>query len=208
MEAKNTRNPSSPLSLIAARTIAGLALGVTLLTAGCGSPTAALTEPQGSSYGSLSKRNLQGGTIYFVRHAETEKNAGISSNEDAFSPKGWSQVERVTADLLQRKVVFDRIMVSPLWRTRNTVEPYIAATNSRSIVTYDAAIKECCWDSRHDNSEAIKAAAEKLRDDMNNSKNPLNVLVVGHYHAGKKFLKALTGDSVELKNATIYTFNR
>jgi broad specificity phosphatase PhoE len=74
--------------------------------------------------------------IYYLRHAEGGHNVmkewkdtpkeqwpPYVGNQNAFSPKGEQQVEAVTQELQGMK--FDFIAVSPLWRTRNTILPYL-----------------------------------------------------------------------------------
>jgi broad specificity phosphatase PhoE len=76
--------------------------------------------------------------IYYLRHAESGANVEHQwkdvprdqwpvyvGNANAFSPKGESQIPGVVAKLKQMD--FDFIAVSPLWRARHTVLPYLEA---------------------------------------------------------------------------------
>ena len=80
-------------------------------------------------------------TIYYLRHAEGGHNvvwkfvqSGIPTNQwpayvgnaSMFTPDGEAQVRGVATNLLAYK--FDFIAVSPLWRTRHTILPYLQAT--------------------------------------------------------------------------------
>ncbi|MEI6082699.1 MAG: histidine phosphatase family protein [Verrucomicrobiota bacterium] len=80
-------------------------------------------------------------TIYYLRHAEAGHNvvakfvaSGIPTNQwpayvghgDIFTPDGEAQVRGVTTNLLAYK--FDFIAVSPTWRTRQTILPFLKAT--------------------------------------------------------------------------------
>jgi broad specificity phosphatase PhoE len=78
--------------------------------------------------------------IYYLRHAESGANVvpqwqdkpksewpAYVGNADSFSPTGEQQV-RAVADKL-KPYHFDFIAVSPLWRTRHTILPYLQASN-------------------------------------------------------------------------------
>jgi broad specificity phosphatase PhoE len=77
-------------------------------------------------------------TVYYLRHAEAGHNIGREwqtvpkdqwpsylGNPNIFTPAGLKQVEEVSGKLARHQ--FDLIAVSPLWRTRNTVLPYLRA---------------------------------------------------------------------------------
>jgi len=80
-------------------------------------------------------------TIYYLRHGEAGHNvvkqfvqSGTPTNQwpayvgnpNMFTPTGAVQVRGVAAKLLPYK--FDLIAVSPLWRTRHTILPYLNET--------------------------------------------------------------------------------
>jgi broad specificity phosphatase PhoE len=75
--------------------------------------------------------------IYYLRHAEYGGNVvdqwkdkpkeqwpAYVGRGDMFTPKGKEQVEALTQKLL-KDYHFDFIAVSPAWRTRNTIAPYL-----------------------------------------------------------------------------------
>lgn len=144
--------------------------------------------------------------IYFIRHAETEKNAGISHNENVFSPDGKGQVERLTKELLSRGIKFDYLFISPAWRARETIIPYLASSPHRygSVDLYiENRIKECCWDEASDNSHEVKSAAEDIKKLLKNQREGKRILIVGHYYSGKILLEKLLGIKTLPANAVI-----
>lgn len=77
--------------------------------------------------------------VYYLRHAESGANVekqwkevprdqwpSYVGNADTFSPLGESQLPGVVEKL--SKLHFDFIAVSPLWRTRQTILPYLRTT--------------------------------------------------------------------------------
>lgn len=83
--------------------------------------------------------------IFYVRHAESGANVlknwqkkpketwpDYVGNADAFSDRGKSQLEPLVKKLSNYE--FDHIFVSPKWRTRNTVLPYLKATQQTAII--------------------------------------------------------------------------
>ncbi|WP_044255132.1 histidine phosphatase family protein [Rhodopirellula sp. SWK7] len=85
--------------------------------------------------------------IYYIRHAEGGHNVkkaweekGVPQSEwpdyvgdpDVFTPKGTKEVVEATEKLLQYR--FDCIATSPLWRARNTIRPYLDATQQTAEV--------------------------------------------------------------------------
>ena len=85
--------------------------------------------------------------VYYVRHAEAGHNvaselgrAGVPTNqwpayahsENAFSPKGEAQA-RSLAEAWQGQR-FDLIAVSPKWRTRHTILPYLQASGQQAEI--------------------------------------------------------------------------
>ena len=95
----------------------------------------------------LSSTAHAGLKIYYIRHAEgghnvtqTWKDKGIPKsewpsyvgNKNAFTPKGKTQVAAVPNKLKPYK--FDFIASSPLWRVRNTIAPYLRATNQKAEI--------------------------------------------------------------------------
>ena len=85
--------------------------------------------------------------LLYLRHAEGGHNvvrkfqeAGIPTNEwpayvgkdSAFTPEGEAQAQAVVDHL--QKHTFDLIAVSPTWRTRNTILPYLKATGQKAEI--------------------------------------------------------------------------
>lgn len=94
----------------------------------------------------LSASAQAGLKIYYVRHAEYGGNVvkqweGKPRSEwpayvgrgDMFTPKGKEQVAALTEKLL-KNYHFDFIAVSPAWRTRNTIAPYLKATGQKAEI--------------------------------------------------------------------------
>ncbi|MCC6414336.1 MAG: histidine phosphatase family protein [Opitutaceae bacterium] len=84
--------------------------------------------------------------VYYLRHAQTGANAvkyfkdvphderpAYVGNANTFSPKGEEQAADVPRKLAPYH--FDFIAVSPLWRTRHTILPYLQA-QQRSVVIW------------------------------------------------------------------------
>lgn len=83
--------------------------------------------------------------IYYLRHAEgghnvvdqwknvpKEQRPAYVGNANMFTPKGEAQVEALTRKLSPYQ--FDFIAVSPLWRTRHTILPYLKAEHREAEV--------------------------------------------------------------------------
>ena len=76
-----------------------------------------------------------GSRIYYIRHAETMGNVTgdySEENQCRFSPKGLSQVASVPEVLAPYH--FDYIAVSPTWRTRQTILPYLKAAERKGVI--------------------------------------------------------------------------
>lgn len=85
--------------------------------------------------------------IYYIRHAEGGHNVkkewqekGVPEaewpdyvgNPDMFTPRGLKEVVGATEKL--QKYEIDFVACSPLWRCRNTVAPYLRATNQKAEI--------------------------------------------------------------------------
>jgi broad specificity phosphatase PhoE len=82
--------------------------------------------------------------IYFVRHAETQRNAtgeSNSGNYNTFSSAGVEQVNMLTNKL--KTMHFDAILVSPAPRALNTILPYLKETGQKAVIWPE--LTECCW---------------------------------------------------------------
>lgn len=94
------------------------------------------------SYVSQSEAGLK---IYYIRHAEGGHNVvkewakvpkaerpAYVGNGNVFTPKGETQVVAATEKL--QKYHFDFIGVSSMWRTRNTILPYLKAAGAKGEI--------------------------------------------------------------------------
>jgi broad specificity phosphatase PhoE len=85
--------------------------------------------------------------IYILRHAQTLANVTreyTDEHQRSFSPLGLEQVESTSAKLAPHS--FAAILVSPAWRTRHTILPYL---KERGLVAEIwPELDECCWDRK------------------------------------------------------------
>ncbi len=101
--------------------------------------------------------------IYYLRHAEAGHNVVKEwekvpraqrpvyvGNANTFTPKGETQVAAATEKL--RKYHFDFIAVSPLWRTRHTILPYLQMTGAKAEI----------WPELHEFSFALMPFSSDL----------------------------------------------
>lgn len=73
--------------------------------------------------------------VYFIRHAETLANkTGLKTEENyrSFSTRGLKQIDVVTEVL--SKITIDHVIVSPTFRTRHTVLPYLKKTGKKAEI--------------------------------------------------------------------------
>jgi broad specificity phosphatase PhoE len=87
--------------------------------------------------------------LYFVRHAQTVANVTgkySDSNQRKFTAKGERQREQLVERLAP--YAFDDILVSPLYRARATIQPYLKFYNRRGELWPEFA--ECCWQNNFD----------------------------------------------------------
>jgi len=83
--------------------------------------------------------------IYYLRHAEAGHNVvkqwqekpkaqwpAYVGNPDMFTPEGEAQVAKATKKLEQYH--FDFIAVSPIWRTRHTILPYLEGIGAKAEI--------------------------------------------------------------------------
>jgi broad specificity phosphatase PhoE len=85
--------------------------------------------------------------LYVLRHAETMGNVTgdySEENQRAFSPQGLEQIARITDKLAPYR--FDRVFVSPTYRTRQTILPYLKTHGCKAEIWPE--LEECCCDSR------------------------------------------------------------
>jgi broad specificity phosphatase PhoE len=82
--------------------------------------------------------------IFYVRHAQTVANATNNYTpitEATFSDSGSIQVLKI--DSVLQRYTFDKIIVSPTWRTQHTIYPYLVATHQKAEIWSE--LTECCW---------------------------------------------------------------
>lgn len=82
--------------------------------------------------------------VWILRHAETMGNVTgnyTEENQNTFSPKGLDQVAAVP-DLL-KDLHFDRILVSPMWRTQHTILPYLKASGMTAEICPEIEELDC-----------------------------------------------------------------
>jgi len=85
--------------------------------------------------------------IYFVRHGETVGNATHKhtyENDRTFSDRGEKQVAKLTEKL--SRLSFDHIIVSPKYRTLNTIFPYLKKHDFKAEIWPE--LQECCWQAK------------------------------------------------------------
>ncbi len=85
--------------------------------------------------------------IYFVRHGETVGNVTHKhtyENDRTFSDKGKNQVAELTEKL--GRLHFDHIIVSPKYRTLNTIYPYLKKHELKAEIWPE--LQECCWQKK------------------------------------------------------------
>lgn len=95
-----------------------------------------------------SANNTLGLDIYYVRHAQTMANVTrdySQKNQETFSEKGKQQITNLTNRLSTYH--FDHILVSPTYRTRHTILPYLQKT--RQVAELWPELAECCWQPDH-----------------------------------------------------------
>ncbi len=91
--------------------------------------------------------------VYLIRHAETMGNVTLDyseKNQCTFSPKGLEQVAGITAKL--DGLAFDEVLVSPTWRTRQTILPFLKAHKITAEICPE--VEECCCDCQADTAPA------------------------------------------------------
>jgi len=94
------------------------------------------------AYGAPARAGLK---IFYLRHAEYGGNVVDQWKDkpkdqwppyvgrgDMFTPKGKAQIEALTQRL--KKYHFDFIAVSPAWRTRNTIAPYLKESGQKAEI--------------------------------------------------------------------------
>ncbi|MBT3295826.1 MAG: histidine phosphatase family protein [Verrucomicrobia bacterium] len=82
--------------------------------------------------------------VWIVRHAESQGNATgnySTAVSDSLSEKGHTQAATLAQSLASQD--FDRIIVSPLQRTMESVTPYLQMTQQRAELWPE--ITEACW---------------------------------------------------------------
>jgi broad specificity phosphatase PhoE len=97
-----------------------------------------------SSYHLSVADESKGWDIYFVRHAETvanRTNHHSENNARCFTPEGEAAALELGDKLAPYH--FDHIIVSPLFRARATILPYLQNNGLKAEIWPELA--ECCW---------------------------------------------------------------
>ncbi|MFC1642548.1 histidine phosphatase family protein, partial [Myxococcota bacterium] len=85
---------------------------------------------------------------YYIRHAETVANVLEDPSQttledlDTFTELGTRQVEAMTTFLLASGIAPDAVLVSPTWRSQNTIAPYLARAGLTGEIWLE--LSECC----------------------------------------------------------------
>lgn len=82
--------------------------------------------------------------VYLIRHAETMGNTtGDYSpvNQMTFSPHGLEQVARIAEKL--KDYQFDCVLVSPTWRTQQTILPYLKSKGQKAEICPEVEEVDC-----------------------------------------------------------------
>lgn len=85
--------------------------------------------------------------VFITRHAETMGNVTgdySEQNQRTFSPRGLEQIATIVQKLAPYH--FDHILVSPTYRTRQTILPYLREHGRKAEIWPE--LEECCCDSR------------------------------------------------------------
>lgn len=137
--------------------------------------------------------------IYFVRHAETIANVTdvyTDSTESAFTIEGLKQIKILTRKL--QPYNFDRIIVSPAWRTQHTIYPFLFSKKQTAEIWPE--IIECCWKGKIDTGYSqvpfvipygskIHVMDTSLFYFKDKTKTRIIAWETGQYHSGKKLCK-------------------
>jgi len=92
----------------------------------------------------LENSDFHGLDVYLIRHAQTMANVTkkyTPENQQSFSELGTEQVASVADKLAPYE--FDAILVSPVWRARRTILPYLKANDLHAEIWPE--LNECCW---------------------------------------------------------------
>ncbi len=94
--------------------------------------------------------------IYLIRHAESMGNVTgdySEENQNTFSPKGLEQVAGVPEKL--KGYTFDKILVSPTWRTQMTILPYLKAAQLKAEIFPEIEELDCGIHGNETPSESL-----------------------------------------------------
>ncbi|MCM8538848.1 MAG: phosphoglycerate mutase family protein [Lentisphaeraceae bacterium] len=119
--------------------------------------------------------------IYYIRHAEAGHNVkedweerGVPKSEwpsyvgnpEEFTPKGLKQLKAATDNL--QKYKFDLIACSPMWRTRNTILPYLKSKKLTAEIWPE--LKETSG-----SSEILSKSLPKLKEPILGKGDPIEI---------------------------------
>ncbi len=132
-------------------TVRRIAAGLVLLAlAACAHEASSPpVDPASSPVRDQASSPVKGMDLYLVRHAETVANATKDyshANQRTFSPRGRREIDALDAKLAAYR--FDHVLVSPTWRTRHTIAPWLAHTGRVAEIWPELA--ECCYQADRD----------------------------------------------------------
>ncbi|MCJ8328384.1 MAG: histidine phosphatase family protein [Lentisphaeria bacterium] len=102
--------------------------------------------------------------LLIVRHAESKGNATgnySALDQDSLSDLGQTQAPALAASL--QKMEFDKIIVSPLQRTLETLSPYLELTNQHAEIWPEIA-EACAHKVREEASDSWETQTAELPD--------------------------------------------
>ncbi len=128
-------------------------------------------------------------TLILLRHAKASWSDGADSDfERSLKPKGWRQIDKMSAHLQKEGVCPERVFCSPSRRTRETLGPFLESWGlTQDAVVFDDGLYLA-------NEVALLEHIHALQDDLN------RVLFLGHNPGLTDLANRLTSREVYIKN--------